>query len=113
MASPWFDPNLYGFIPGTLLGLAGGTLGALAGALASRGRARGFVVGAFAAMIVFCAVMLVAAVVAFAGGQPYGVWYGLGLPGVIGIVLFGALLPVVLARYREAETRRMGAADFG
>ncbi|MBK9114436.1 MAG: hypothetical protein IPM22_02015 [Betaproteobacteria bacterium] len=113
MAVPWFDPNLYAFIPGTLLGVVGGTMGALAGTLAPRGRARAFVVGAFAAMLALCAVMLVAAVVALAAGQPYGVWYGLGLPGLIGIVVFGALLPVVLARYREAETRRMGAADFG
>lgn len=113
MATPWFDPNLYGFIPGTLLGVAGGTLGALAGTLAPRGKARALVVGAFGAVIAACALLLAAAVVALATGQPYGVWYGLGLPGLLGVVLFAALLPVVLARYRDAETRRMGAADFG
>lgn len=113
MTTPWFDPNLYSFIPGTLLGVAGGTLGALAGTLAPRGKARALVVGAFGTLIAACALLLTAAVVALATGQPYGVWYGLGLPGLLGVVLFAALLPVVLARYREAETRRFGAADFG
>jgi len=113
MATPWFDPNLYAFIPGTLLGVVGGTLGALAGTLAPRGKARGLVQGAFGAVIAASALMLALAVVALATGQPYGIWYGLGLPGLIGIVVFGALLPVVRARYREAETRRMGVADFG
>jgi len=35
------------------------------------------------------------------------------LPGLLGTVLFGALPPVVLVRDRDAEARRMGAADFG
>lgn len=113
MAAPWFDPSLYGFVPGTLLGVAGGTLGALAGALAPRGKGRALVLGTFGAAIAVCAALLAAAVVALATGQPCGVWYGLGLPGLLGVVLFCALLPVVRARYRDAEARRIGAADFG
>ena len=113
MTEPWFNPNLFSFIPGTLLGIAGGTLGALAGALAPRGKARALVVGAFVAAIVVSLGLFVAALVALVAGQPYGVWYGLGLPGLLGVVVLGALLPVVLARYRDAETRRIGAADLG
>jgi len=113
VTEPWFNPNLYSFIPGTLLGIAGGGLGALAGALAPRGRARTLVIGAFVTGIVVSLALFVAALVALVTGQPYGVWYGLGLPGLLGTAVLGGLLPVVLARYREAETRRIGAADFG
>ena len=46
-------------------------------------------------------------------GAPYAVWYGLGLPGLIGTVVFSAVLPGVLKRCRRAEERRMDAADMG
>lgn len=55
--------------------------------------------------------MAAAAVVAFVTGQPYGVWYALGLPAIIGLVVFGGLTPMVGRRYQEAEQRRMAAMD--
>jgi hypothetical protein len=109
----WFDPNLYAWIPGTLLGVVGGTLGALAGALAPRGRARGLVLGLFAAAALASFALLAIGVAALLVGQPYGIWYGFGLPGLLGSVLFAALYPVVQRRYLEAETRRLQAADLG
>jgi hypothetical protein len=112
MTEPWFDPNLYSWIPGTLLGVAGGTLGGVAGALAPRGKARSLVLGLFAAAALVSFALLVTGLVALLVGQPYGVWYGLGLPGLIGSVLFVTLFPVLRARYREAETRRIHAADL-
>jgi hypothetical protein len=57
--------------------------------------------------------MLAAAVAAYLGGQPYGVWYGLGLPGVVGTLVLGGVMPVVQKRYREAEERRLSATDLG
>lgn len=58
------------------------------------------------------AILLIAGTVALIQGQPYGVWYGLGLPGFLGIAIFGALLPVLLKRYRGAEERRLVAQDI-
>ena len=113
MTEPWFDPNRYAWIFGAALGIVGGTLGSLAGTLAPRGKAKPLVMGLFVATIVACALMLVAGVVAFLQGQPYGVWYGLGLPGGIGLLTLGGLLPVLKARYREAEERRLSATDLG
>jgi hypothetical protein len=45
-------------------------------------------------------------------GQPYGVWYGLGLPGLIGPLVLGPLWFIMRVRYREAETQRLAAKDL-
>jgi CHASE2 domain-containing sensor protein len=112
MIDPWFDPNLYGWIPGTLLGVVGGTLGAVTGTLAPRGKAQRLVLGLYMAVIVACACLLAVGLVALLTGQPYGVWYGLGFPGLLGVIIVGALFPVVRQRYREAEARRLAAGDL-
>ena len=112
MNEPWFDANLYAWIPGTSVGIMGGILGSLVGTLAPRGRARSLVLGLHILMISVSAILLIAGVIAFLQGQPYGIWYGLGLPGVVGSIALGALFPVVLKRYREAEARRLMAHDL-
>jgi hypothetical protein len=109
---PWFNPTVYAFVPGVVIGVVGGTLGTLAGILAPRGRGRGLVLGLWIVMIVVSIGLLAAGVVALATGQPYGVWYGLGLAGLIGSVVLGSLFFVVRQRYREAEMRQMRAADL-
>ena len=112
MSEPWFNPSVYSFIPGVAIGLVGATLGVLTGVFAPRGKARGIVVGLYLAAIAASIALLGIAVVALATGQPYGIWYGLGLPGLIGSIVFTLLHGVVQQRYREAEARRMGAADL-
>lgn len=112
MSEPWFDPNLYAWIPGTLLGVAGGILGSLAGTLAPRGKGKGLVLSCFALALTASAILLIAGIVAFIQAQPYGVWYGLGLPGLLGCTVLGALFPMILKRYREAEERRLAAQDL-
>jgi hypothetical protein len=113
VTEPWFDPNRYAWIFGTALGIMGGVLGSLAGTLAPRGKAKPLVMGLFGLTLVACALMLAAGVIAFLGGQPYGIWYGLGLPGALGLLVMGGLMPVVQMRYREAEQRRLTARDLG
>ena len=112
MAEPWFDPNLYAWIPGTAFGVIGGTLGSLAGTLAPLGKARPLIIGSFYLMLVASITFLAVATYAYCSGQPYGIWYGLGLPGVLGMILFPSLLPVVYLRYRQAEERSMQAQDL-
>jgi hypothetical protein len=113
VTEPWFDPNRYAWVFGTALGIVGGVLGSLAGSLAPRGKAKPLIMGLFVACIVACGLMLAAGVLAYLDGQPYGVWYGLGLPGVLGLLILGGLMPVVQRRYREAEQRRLSARDLG
>ena len=112
MTEQWFDANLYAWIPGAFLGVAGGILGSLGGTLALRGKAKRLVIGLYGSAIFVSAILLIAGVVALIQRQPYGVWYGLGLPGLLGIIVLGALLPVLLKRYREAEERRLMAQDL-
>jgi hypothetical protein len=109
---PWFDPNAYAWIPGTALGIAGGVAGTLTGVLAPRGKGKAWLLGLYVAVMIVCAGLLVAGVIALVTGQPYGVWYGLGLPGLLGVAIFGALIGVVRQRYRDAELRQIRAADL-
>jgi hypothetical protein len=112
MTTPWFDPIKWAWLPGTLFGCLGGLWGACAGILAPQGKARGFVLGSGTLLLVATVILLIAAIVAYFGGQPYWIWFGFGLPGVQGIILFPMLLPLVVHRYRQAEERRMSAQDL-
>jgi hypothetical protein len=57
-------------------------------------------------------VLLVVGIVALASGQPWGIWFGLLLPGAIGTLVVGANSIVILKRYREVEERRVEAKDL-
>lgn len=111
MSEPWFDGMRYGWLPGTLLGVLGGTWGGLIGTLAPRGKARGLVLGGMWAMLGASALLLAAGVFGWASGQPYAVWYGLGLAGFIGVLVIGLNIPTVRRAYRMAEERRMAVED--
>jgi len=112
MTEPWFNPNTYAWIPGTLLGVLGGLEGTLVGLFAPKGKQKQLVLGVHFGIMGVCCVLLVVGVVALATGQPYGVWYGLGFPGLLGLVILGSLTPLIRKRYAEAELRKSMAADL-
>ena len=112
MTEPWFEPNLYAWIPGTAYGCVAGLMGGLVGWLAPRGKARVFIVPAWFAIWAAAAVMLVLGVIAWTDGQPYGVWYGLLLPGVIGTIVIGINTMTVMKTYRQVEERKLAAKDL-
>lgn len=109
---PWFDGNAHGWIFGTVLGCLGGLFGSVVGALAPRGRAKRLVYGVWGLCVGYSAVLAVAGTAAKIAGQPYGVWYGLGLPGFAGLIIFGALFRVIGRGYTAAEERRMQSEDM-
>lgn len=113
MTEPWFDPNAYAWIPGTTLGLFGALFGTLLGVLGSRGKAEGLIRGLFTGGLVAWGASALAGIAALLLGQPYGVWYGLLLPGVLGVVILLVLRPAMRRGYAEAEARRMHAQDLG
>ncbi len=113
MTEPWFDPNLYAWIPGALLGtIGGGVGGTLMGVCAPRGVCRGLVMGFMYVMLAASVALFAVGVIAWSKGQPYGIWYGIGFPGALGIVLFRSMLPLVRRRYQEAELRKLNARDL-
>ena len=113
--TPWWtsqQAGLIGGIAGSVVGVLGGIAGTLAGTLAPRGKARGFVMGLFVSMLAVGIVTLAVGIVAVAIGQPYAVWYPLVLLGGIMGIVTASILPSVRMRYRQAEARRLEAAEL-
>ena len=112
MSEPWFDPNYYAWIPGTVLGTLGGLWGSLVGTLAPRGKGKSLVLTSLGILLAASVACLGLGIMALVARQPYGVWYGLLLPGIIGLVVLGSLSPVALTAYRQAEMRKIQARDL-
>jgi hypothetical protein len=112
MSEPWHDPNWYGWIPGATLGVLAGLWGSLVGTLAPRGRGKWLVVRLAWLLFLGSAALLGAGVGALLSGQPYGVWYGLGLPGLVGVFVIGINMFVMDWAYRAAEARKLAARDL-
>src|SRR5579863_8925820 len=112
MMQPWFDANHYAWIPGAAYGVIAGLMGGLVGWLAPRGRARVFILRGWFALWAIALVLHVAGFVGLAQGQPWGVWYGLLLPGAIGTLVVGANSLVVRKTYEKVEERRLAAKDL-
>src|SRR5262245_3802609 len=105
MNEPWFNPNLYSWIPGTALGVLVGIWGAMAGTLAAHGKAKTLVIGSWAILLFASILLLLTAIIALIQQQPYGIWYGFGLAGLIGTCVLGPLFFTIRLRYRQAEAQ--------
>jgi peptidoglycan/LPS O-acetylase OafA/YrhL len=112
--TPWFsNPGAAGGIAGAAVGvLGGGIYGPLVGICAPQGKAKGFVMGYHFALLGLGVVLLLTAIYALIVGQPYGIWFGLLMPGVLLVVLMSAFTPMVRMRYRQAEQRKLSAQEF-
>lgn len=111
--TPWWDPQMAGWIGGMGgggLGAVVGIFGGVAGILSLRGKGRRLVLGIHAAFLVLGVALLITGAIALAAGQPYHVYYPFVLMGFILTVVLAAMLPTVRRNYRMAEERRMEAA---
>lgn len=114
-ANEWWTMN-----SGTMLGAFGvgglgafaGIFGAASGYLAPRGIAKSAVLAVHGTLIGIGVLALSAGLVAALTGQPYHVYYPLLLGGGILSVVMGAMFPVIRARYRQAENRKMDAESL-
>lgn len=108
MNLPWFDPQ-YAWLPGTVLGILGGIYGVLVGTLMSRSRIKKRLIGmatvrtAYWILLTWSTLMLVAGILALIAGQPYGIWYGLGLPGLLGVVIVGSQSSLIFRMPKQME----------
>jgi hypothetical protein len=106
----WWSPQQIGLIGG-IGGSVIGCFGALLGLLASKGKARNFVLTTMKIFIALGILLTIAGFVAVVSNQPYAVWYALLLPGVILTLVFSLNLPSIQRRYDELEIRRMTSID--
>ncbi|HEY5234073.1 MAG TPA: hypothetical protein VIK35_11125 [Verrucomicrobiae bacterium] len=109
-SSNWWTPEQGGMIGG-IGGAIIGCFGALVGVLASKGKARKFVLALTKIFIVLGIFLLLAGAIAAATKQPYAVYYPMLLAGFILTIVFSINLPSIQRRYDELEIRRMTSVD--
>ncbi|HPG29978.1 MAG TPA: hypothetical protein PKY81_01870 [bacterium] len=112
MNEPWFNANLYSWIPGALLGVMCGIYGALAGILAPKVKAKKQVFCIHFILIGVSLILLLFGIIAYFSEQPYGIWYGFGFAGLLCLIIISSLTPILIKRYREAELRKSVAQDI-
>ena len=106
----WWGDGTGGLIGG-IAGIVFGCLGGAIGAYSSKGKRRGFVMGALKVMVVAGVASLVAGIIAMTEAQPYGVWFPLVLLGVLLTLIPLQMRPQIRKRYEAFELRRMESLD--
>jgi hypothetical protein len=112
MAEPWFDADRWGWLPWTVLAVAGVIWGVSFAVLGPRGKGRRVVVTTGWLLLAASAALLAAGFLALGSDQPHRVWYGLVLAGAIGMIVFGLNAPMASKVYRATEARRSAARDL-
>ncbi len=108
MSIPWYSLM---WLPGTLLGVALGLVGAFIGVMSARGKLRRSSLTLVWVMLTVSATYLFAGLVALVTNKPWGIWYGLLLPGSSGLLVLGINLPVVMKRVREQSPAPASATE--
>ncbi len=111
MVDPWFDPIHYAYLPGTIFGVTVGLWGGLFGVFHFYRQFYSWLFYSGWALLLFAIAMLMLGVFALSTGQPYGIWYGLLLPGIQGTIMMPFFLWMVRWRRRENELRTIAAED--
>ncbi|HWE50622.1 MAG TPA: hypothetical protein VG273_12565 [Bryobacteraceae bacterium] len=112
MTAEWFDAMQYAWVPGTAYAVAAALMAVVVAYFAPKGRARELVVRGWLTLWALAIALLIAGGIAQQYGQPWAIWYGLGLPGLIGTIVVGGNTFVILKTYRQVEQRRLAAKDL-
>ncbi len=111
----WWTPQEAGWIGGGLggvIGVLGAGLGVAAGLLVNKGKGKPLILALLALMLAVGVASLLAGLIALTARQPYHVSYPLLLIGGISTLVAGINAPVILARYRQADARRLDAEQL-
>ena len=108
MTEPWFDPNHWAWLPGTLLGCLGGLWGSLIGVLVPLRKGRIVVFGFGLLLAALATGSAIAGLTALALGQPFGVWFFLVIPSLPGDILILVALYFLPRMYRLVEAFHRG-----
>ena len=102
----------WAWLPGTLLGVVGGTWGGAIGRLAPRGRGRGILTACGMLLLAACVGMLAGGFALLLMGRKWFVWYTWLLPGALGCIVLPVSLRAARLQYEAAEMRRISASDI-
>ena len=97
---------------GGAFGILGGLWGAIAGILASRGRARNFVLAGTTIIAAASGLMLLSGAALYLRGAAWPIWFPAVNIGLVGLLVFGIGFFIIRQRYEESEQRRMLAMDL-
>lgn len=110
---PWFTEQMAGAVGGVLGGVIGGGFGGIGGGvggpLAAAGKAKGLVLGIFYTAIAVGLSLVAVALYAVFDRQPWYVWFSIGMPGLLTVIIMGGLTPVIKMRYAQHEQRKLDA----
>ena len=113
MNEPWIsNMEMVGGILGSIGGILGGVVGTLASVFIPKGKAKKLVLGVDIFAFILSGILLAVGIIAYLSGQPYNIWYGFGLCGLIGTPLYGMLFFVFRMEYRKAELRKSMSEDL-
>lgn len=108
----WTVYARWAWLPGTLLGVIGGTWGGALGIFAPRGRGRKVIMTSGMLLLGAEVGMLVGGVALLLMGRGWYIWYPWLLPGAIGCIVLPGGLRVARLQYEAAEMRRLSASDI-
>lgn len=113
MNEPWIsNMEMVGGILGSIGGILGGVVGTLASVFIPKGKAKKLVLGVDIFAFILSGILLAVGIIAYLSGQPYNIWYGFGLCGLIGTPLYGMMFFVFRMEYRKAELRKSMSEDL-
>jgi hypothetical protein len=110
ISGAWWGDRTAGWIGG-ISGSIAGLTGAFIGLLAAMGKGRRIVSMVMWLSIAMGVILTVFGIVALTMRQPFAVWYGPLLVGVILATVLGFNLRTIRRRYDDLELRRMAALD--
>ena len=110
VSGQWWTETQAGWLGGCL-GVLFGVLGGLIGVASAWAKSRALTLSLCGIGLAIGGVSLIAGIAALSAGQPWHVYYGLLLTGVVVPAVLGSIYPKIRRQLQDDELRRMTAVD--